>query len=111
MRDMAGSCATLSVAKRYNICSTMQEGSDAKTNAGCEETRRPWLAVGPADHGAARPLGPTLVFTDRLGIARAAAHLARLARRLRRGLADRAADAAVGIARGGLRRVGSCGRL
>src|ERR1700730_6890933 len=104
MRDMANSRATISVAARYNICSTMQEGPDAENDAGREETRRPGLAVGPADHGAARSLGAALDIADPLGIARAGSDIAQSARGLRRSLAHRASGAAIGTARGRPRR-------
>src|SRR5882672_7647281 len=85
--------------------------SHAKTRTRREKTHRPRLALGPADHGAARPARPALELTDPLGIAGGGADLARAPRRLRRGLADGAAGAAVGPARGGFRRARRRGRL
>src|ERR1700730_14940920 len=108
---MVGSRATLNVAIRYIICSKLQEGSDAETDTNVKKTRRARLDVGPADHGAARPVGPALEPADHLGVARAAADLARLARGLRPSLPHRASNAPVGSARGGVRRADTRQRL
>src|SRR5450432_4257943 len=112
MRDMADSSATISVALCYVIHSrTAMRGIDAKTRVWCEKSRGPRLALGPAHHGAARPVGPALELADPVGAAHAAADVARAAHRLRRGLAHRVAGAAVRVARGGLRRPGRSRRL
>src|SRR3981081_4007058 len=100
MRDMVGSRATLNVAIRYIICSKLQGGSDAETDTNVKKTRRARLAVGRPDRGAARPAGPAREPADHLGVARAAADLARLARGLRPSLPHRASNPPVGSARG-----------
>src|SRR5471032_2714386 len=109
MRDMTNSCATINVAVRYIICSKTQEGCDGET--GIEKTQRARLEIGPPDHGAARPAGPSLDVADSVGTARKHPHLARAARSLRRCVADRAAGAAGRAAAGRLCRAGACERL
>src|SRR4249920_1530541 len=84
---------------------------DAKTRFRREKTLGSRLALVPADHGAARPARTALDVADPLGIARRRADLASAAHRLRRGLSDRFAGAAVGPARGRLRRARRGGRL
>src|SRR5258708_4938957 len=78
--------ATLFVARR-------KEHSDAETGSSVKKTCRARLEIGPADHGADRPVGPALDPADPVGTSRAAADLAGLARGLRRSLAHRASGA------------------
>src|SRR5258708_34139375 len=84
---------------------------DAKTGVRREKSRGPRLPHGPADHGAARPVGPALDLADTLGIAHADADVTRPAQCLRRNLADRAAATAIRTARGGLRPASGRRRL
>src|SRR5580700_1930033 len=112
MRDMTNSCATIYVATRYIIRSTLANGNfDAEKDTGREKTHRARLENRPPDHGAARPPGPSLVLAHPVGTARRAADLARATGRLRRSFADGAAGAAVGTARGGFCRAASLRRL
>src|SRR5580704_11099332 len=112
MRDMTNSRATICVAIRYIIRSTLANGNfDAEKDTSREKTHRARLENRPPDHGAARPPGPALVLAHPVGAARRAADLAALARGLRRGFADGAAGAAVGTARGGFCRAASLRRL
>src|ERR1700704_2543821 len=84
---------------------------DAKTGVGREKSRGPRLPHGPADHGAARPVGPALDLADPVGIAHAGADVTRPAQCLRRNLADRAAGTAIRTARGGFHHAGRTRRL
>src|SRR6266446_8822334 len=111
MRDMAGSRATISVALRYIICSEAQGGPDAETDISHEETQRPRLEIGSADHGPARSIGAALDLAAHMGASRALADIARLAYSLRRSLAYRAAGAIVGIAASGSGRTAARQRL
>src|ERR1700753_1967533 len=105
MRDMANSCATISVATCYIFRSTPQGADDAETGLSHDKTRRARLAHRAAGDGAAGFAGATLDLAHRLGAAGGSrADLARAAHRLRRSLTDRAERAAEGTARGGLRR-------
>src|ERR1051325_6329699 len=110
MRDMADSCATLSVAACYTFRS-IARNPHAEGHKNHAETPRPRLPHRAADHGTARSPGPALDVTHHVGAARRRADLARAPRRLRRGLADGAEPAAEGLARGGLRRAWRSGRL
>src|SRR6185437_13172301 len=94
IRDMASSCATIKVAQRYIICSKPQGTCHAETDGAREKTPGARLDHRPADHGAAGSIGAALVLAHRLGTARRAADLTRIARRLRRRLADHSADQA-----------------
>src|SRR3982074_3211068 len=111
MRDMAGSRATINVAQRYIICSDPQGSSDAEADCSPEKTRRARLQNGPADHGAARPLGPALDVADPVATARAAAAVARAPRGLRRSVTHGASGAIVGTAASGPRRTQARERL
>src|SRR5712672_4076504 len=84
---------------------------DAKTGVRREKSRGPRLPHGPADHSAARPVGPALDLADTLGIAHADADITRPAQCLRRNLADRAAGTAIRTARGGFHHAGRTRRL
>src|SRR5258708_36364176 len=105
MRDIGCSHATINVAACYNICSKRQEvprkDSSAETDLSHKRTRGARLDIGPADHGAARPLGAALDLAHAVGTSRANADIARPSRCLRRSLADRASGPAVGSAGGG----------
>src|ERR1700721_2900387 len=82
MRDMTNSRATICVAIRYIIRSTLANGNfDAEKDTSREKTHRARLENRPPDHGAARPAGPALVLAHPVGTARRAADLARAARR------------------------------
>src|ERR1700742_3661980 len=106
MRDMANSCATISVAPCYIFRSKPQGATNAETRLGHDKTPRARLAHRPAGDGAAGFAGPALDLAHRLGAARGPrADLARATHGVRRSLADRAERAAEGIARGGVRRV------
>src|SRR5581483_6693549 len=105
MRDMADTCATISVASCYIFRSRLQGAVHAEAGLSHDKTRGARLAHRAAGDGAARLAGPALDASHRLGTAREShADLARAAHGLRRGLADRAERPAEGIARGGLRR-------
>src|SRR5689334_12552403 len=103
MRDMADSCATLSVASCYTLRSNARS-PHAEGRPNHAETPRPRLPHRAADHGTARSPGPALDVAHHVGAARWRADLARAPHRLRRGLADGAQSAAEGAARSGLRR-------
>src|SRR6185437_1571765 len=97
--DMANSCATINVAKRYIICSDAQGACHAETDRAREKTPGARFQHRAADHGAAGLAGAALEPAHCLGIARRAANLARAARRLRRRLADDSANPAGRVAR------------
>src|SRR6185437_4054597 len=97
--DMANSCATINVAKRYIICSDAQGACHAETDRAREKTPGARFQHRAADHGAAGLAGAALEPAHCLGIARRAADLTRAARRLRRRLADDSANPARRFAR------------
>src|SRR5581483_1419689 len=105
MRDMADSCATISVALCYTFRSDLQGAGNAEERFSHDETRGSRLAHRAAGDGAAGLAGPALDAAHRLGAAPGPQpDLARAAIRVRRGLTDGAERAVEGAARGGLHR-------
>src|SRR5215472_17710038 len=94
--------ATNNVTSCYTICSIAQGSPFARTRF--ETARRARLALGPADHGAARSAGPALDAADHVGAAGKVPDVARAARRLRRGISHRAAGTTDRIAQSRLHR-------
>src|SRR5581483_761919 len=82
MRDMADSCATISVALCYTFRSDLQGAGNAEERFSHDETRGSRLAHRAAGDGAAGLAGPALDAAHRQGAAPGGLHRSRRGRRL-----------------------------